>query len=59
MPAGYQLMFKHRFTLDTFLGPSHNGGSLKVTDGQASQTFDAGAFQGFGLRAGVTFRVAF
>lgn len=52
-------MFKHRFTLDTFLGPSHNGGSLKVTDGQASQTFDAGAFQGFGLRAGVTFRVAF
>ena len=57
--AGYQCLFKKRFTLDAFLGPSYNGGSLKVTAGDASQTFDAGTFTGFGLRSGITFGVAF
>lgn len=57
--AGYQFMFKKRFTLDAFLGPSYNGGTLKITAGNASQSFDAGTFQGFGLRSGVTFGVAF
>lgn len=57
--AGYQFVFKRRFTLDTFLGPSYNGGSLKVTVGDESQSFDAGSFKGFGLRSGVTFGVAF
>ena len=52
-------MFKRRFTLDTFLGPSYNGGSLEVTVGDESQSFDAGSFKGFGLRSGVTFGVAF
>jgi hypothetical protein len=59
MVAGYQFLFKKRFTLDAFLGPSYNGGSLKVTSGDASQTFDAGAFSGFGVRSGITFGVAF
>jgi opacity protein-like surface antigen len=57
--AGYQLMFKRRFTLDAFFGPSYNGGSLKITAGNTSQSFDAGSFQGFGLRTGITFGVAF
>ena len=57
--AGYQFLFKHRFTLDGFLGPSYNGGSLKITAGDASQSFDANSFLGFGLRTGVTFGVAF
>lgn len=57
--AGYQVVFKKRFTLDGFLGPSYNGGSLKVTMGNASETFDAGAFKGFGIRTGVTFGIAF
>jgi hypothetical protein len=57
--AGYQFLFKKRFTLDTFLGPSYNGGSMKVTAGDASQNFEAGTFTGFGLRSGVTFGVAF
>lgn len=59
MLAGYQLLFKRRFTLDGFLGPSYNGGSLKVESENSQTTFDVGTFQGFGLRAGVTFGVAF
>jgi len=57
--AGYQLQFKKRFTLDTFLGPSYNGGQIKVTAGGDNQTFSTDAFTGFGIRTGVTFGVAF
>jgi len=57
--AGYQLVLKQRFTLDAFLGPSYNGGSLKTTMGNASETFNAGPFEGFGVRSGITFGVAF
>jgi hypothetical protein len=57
--VGHQWIFKQRFSLDTFLGPSYNGGSLTVKDGADSETFDAGAFQGFGIRTGVTFGIAF
>lgn len=56
--AGYQFMFKRRFTLDTFLGPSYNGGKVKVTAGGAD-SFETDAFSGFGVRTGVTFGVAF
>ena len=57
--AGHQFVFKRRFTLDTYLGPSYNGGKLKVKAGEDSQDFDTGAFRGFGLRSGVTFGIAF
>ncbi|MBF9141917.1 DUF3575 domain-containing protein [Hymenobacter properus] len=59
MLAGYQFVFKRRFTLDGFLGPSYNGGSLTLQAGDASHSFDAGPFKGFGLRSGITFGVAF
>jgi hypothetical protein len=57
--AGYQCLFKKRFTLDAFMGPAYNGGEVKLTSGDASQTFNPGPFAGFGLRSGVTFGVAF
>jgi hypothetical protein len=57
--AGYQFLFKRRFTLDAFLGPSYNNGTLKVSAGNESQSFDAGTFTGFGVRTGVTFGIAF
>lgn len=56
---GHQWIFKQRFSLDTFLGPSYNGGSIKYEGSQGSSTFDAGTFQGFGVRAGITFGIAF
>ncbi len=57
--AGYQCLFKQRFSLDAFLGPSFNGGSLRVTSGNDSQTFNPGPFTGFGVRSGLTFGIAF
>lgn len=57
--AGYQMLFKKRFTLDAFLGPSYNAGEVKLTAGNVDQTFNPGPFAGFGLRSGVTFGVAF
>ena len=57
--VGHQWIFKQRFSLDTFLGPSYNGGSIKYEGSQGKSTFDAGTFKGFGVRAGVTFGVAF
>jgi hypothetical protein len=57
--AGYQLLLKDRFSLDFFLGPSYNGGDIKVESMGQSTTFDAGPFTGFGLRSGLTFGVAF
>lgn len=57
--AGYQLLLKQRFSLDFFLGPSYNGGNIKVEAEDQSQEFDAGPFTGFGLRSGLTFGVAF
>jgi len=56
---GHQWIFKQRFSLDTFLGPSYNGGSIKYEGNQNGGTFDAGTFQGFGVRAGITFGIAF
>lgn len=59
--VGHQWLFKQRFSLDMFLGPSYNGGTIKVKDGSngTGTSFDAGVFSGFGIRSGVTFGVAF
>jgi hypothetical protein len=57
---GHQWIFKQRFSLDTFLGPSYNGGSISYKSNNGSSgTLDAGSFQGFGVRAGITFGIAF
>lgn len=46
-----------RVSLDVFLGPSYSSGSVEVKSG--TDTFDTGAFDGFGIRFGVTFGIAF
>ena len=57
---GHQWIFKQRFSLDTFLGPSYNGGSLTYKSSNGSNgNLDAGPFQGFGIRSGITFGIAF
>ena len=59
--VGHQWIFRERFSIDTFLGPSYNGGSIVVKDGSGnSETFDSGRpFIGFGLRTGATLGFAF
>ena len=58
--VGHQWLFKQRFSLDTFLGPSFNGGSISYkTTSNGSDTIDPGPFDGFGIRTGVTFGIAF
>ncbi|GAB3875774.1 hypothetical protein GCM10028824_32040 [Hymenobacter segetis] len=57
---GHQWIFKQRFSLDTFLGPSYNGGSVTYkSNGSNTGTLDAGTFKGFGIRTGITFGIAF
>ena len=57
---GHQWIFKQRFSLDTFLGPSYNGGSVSYKNSSFNNgTDDAGLFKGFGIRTGVTFGLAF
>jgi hypothetical protein len=59
--AGHQWVFRERFSLDLFLGPSYNGGTIKAeeTSTDTHENFDAGPLSGFGIRTGVTFGVAF
>lgn len=58
--AGHQWLLGEHFTIDLFLGPGYNGGSVKVTDGQDSNVnFSTGLFDGFSIRWGVTFGFAF
>jgi hypothetical protein len=54
---GKQWIFKEKIVLDIFIGPSYSSGTVKVTSG--SNTFDTGAFDGFGIRTGVCFGFAF
>ncbi|AII52254.1 DUF3575 domain-containing protein [Hymenobacter sp. APR13] len=58
--VGRHWIFKERFSLDTFLGPSYNGGSIsEKSTSSGSVSYDPGPFDGFGIRAGVTFGIAF
>ncbi len=56
--AGKHWIFKERISLDAFLGPQLNSGSVEVKSGDES-SFSTGAFSGFGIRTGLTFGVAF
>ena len=54
---GKQWLFKEKFALDLFIGPSYSSGSVKVTSG--SDVFSTGSFSGFGVRTGICFGYAF
>ena len=54
---GKQWLFKEKFALDIFIGPSYSSGSTKVTSG--SNSFDTGSFGGFSVRTGICFGYAF
>ena len=57
---GKQWIFKERIALDAFIGPSYVSGSLKVkSEGTNEDIFETGAFDGFGVRLGLSFGVAF
>lgn len=56
--AGHQWVLGDHFTIDIFLGPSYNVGTIKVTEGNEDD-FSLGSFDGFGLRFGLTFGFAF
>ncbi len=56
---GKQWVFKQRVTFDIFLGPSYSSGKMKVTSGNEDEFDISGAFDGFGLRTGITLGVAF
>ncbi|MBT29264.1 MAG: hypothetical protein CMO01_06345 [Thalassobius sp.] len=56
---GGQWLFKDKISLDTFIGPSYNAGSVDVKDGADEDTFSTGIFSGFGVRFGVTVGYAF
>ena len=55
---GGQFLFGDIVTLDIFIGPGYNSGSIKVDSGNES-AFSTGAFDGFGVRTGVTIGLAF
>jgi hypothetical protein len=56
---GRQWVFKKKITLDLFIGPSYNSGTVKAKDNATSSDFSTGAFDGFGVRTGLTFGLAF
>ena len=55
--VGKQWIFKERIALDIFIGPSYSAGNVKVTSG--SDSFDVGAFDGFGVRTGICLGIGF
>ncbi len=59
--VGHQWVFQKRVTLDTFFGPSYNRNftKLNASNDDGSASFDAGSFQGFSIRTGITLGVAF
>ena len=56
---GKQWVFIDRIVLDTFFGPSYNAGNIKAKDGADEETFETGAFGGFGIRTGVALGIKF
>jgi hypothetical protein len=54
---GKQWIFKERVALDMFIGPSYNSGKVKAESGDTG-SLDAGTFDGFGVRFGVCFGLA-
>lgn len=57
---GKQWLFKERIVLDAFIGPSYVSGSIKVENsGTDEDIFETGVLDGFGVRAGLSFGIAF
>src|SRR5690606_34298483 len=56
---GKQWVFKERISLDIFIGPSSSSGSVDVKSGSEEEFDLSGAFDGFGLRTGITLAIAF
>jgi hypothetical protein len=54
---GRQWVFKERVTLDLFLGPKYMSSTLSGNSSNSS--FKTDAFEGFGIRTGITLGVAF
>jgi Protein of unknown function (DUF3575) len=54
---GKQWIFKEKIALDMFLGPAYYSG--KVDGESEDEEFETGAFDGFGLRAGICFGYRF
>lgn len=44
--------------MDLFIGPSYFGMDVEVPEG-SDDTFDVDVFDGFGIRTGITFGLAF
>jgi Protein of unknown function (DUF3575) len=55
---GKQWIFKEKISLDMFLGPAYYSGKVDVESGDEDD-FETGAFDGFGLRAGICFGFRF
>lgn len=55
---GKQWIFKERVALDLFIGPTFNSGKVEAESGDSGD-LDAGTFDGFGVRFGVCFGLAF
>lgn len=56
---GRQWIFKKRISLDIFIGPAYYSGNVKAKDGASASEFNVDAFNGFGVRTGLTFGIAF
>ena len=54
---GKHWIFKEKVSFDLFIGPSYVSASIKVKSG--TTTYDTGAFDGFGLRFGITLGLGF
>jgi hypothetical protein len=55
---GKQWIFKNLISLDTFIGPGYNAGSVKVDVGE-EESLDVGSLGGFGIRTGITLGLKF
>lgn len=55
---GKQWIFKESISLETFLGPGYSTSALDVEQG-TEDNFSLGALDGFGLRFGINFGLAF
>lgn len=56
---GKQWIFKEKISLDMFIGPQLMSANYKQTSGSGQSDLDYGIFDGFGVRAGLTFGFAF
>lgn len=56
--VGYQRLFKQRFSLDVYLGPSFDVGEVQEASNLPTRAqADASMYQGFKVRSGITFGI--